>query len=117
MRGVCLDDMVANSTDGFSVRTHEEFLAFLRAAAACGGGWPEAPGALLAAYPNLHNPAGNSHQPIPGVNDGSSGSSPPGSAQRFLAAYVPMVSHFRPRRHRLSGTAYYQEIRQRFQAL
>jgi catalase len=32
MRGVCGDDIVAHSTDGFPVRTGGEFLAFLRAA-------------------------------------------------------------------------------------
>jgi putative transposase len=38
-----------------------------------------------------------------------------GHAQRFLAAYGPITSHFRPRRHRLSAFAYHQEMRQRFQ--
>jgi catalase len=45
-------DIVAHSTDGFPVRTGEEFLEFLRAAAAFGAGKPEAPGAFLAAHPN-----------------------------------------------------------------
>jgi len=31
-----------------------------------------------------------------------------GHAQRFLAAYGPIASHFRPRRHRLTATAYRQ---------
>jgi putative transposase len=39
----------------------------------------------------------------------------PGQAQRFLAAYGPIVTHFCPRRHRLSAPAYRQEMRQRFQ--
>jgi len=30
----------------------------------------------------------------------------PGHAQRFLAAYGPIAGHFRPRRHRLTATAY-----------
>ncbi len=30
----------------------------------------------------------------------------PGHAQRFLAAYGPSASHFRPRRHRLTAAAY-----------
>jgi len=45
-------DIVAQSTDGFSVRTGEEFLEFLRAAAAAGAGKPEAMGAFLASHPN-----------------------------------------------------------------
>jgi len=45
-------DIVAHSTDGFPVHTGEEFLEFLRAAAAAGAGKPEALGAFLAAHPN-----------------------------------------------------------------
>ncbi|HVJ82917.1 MAG TPA: catalase, partial [Planctomycetia bacterium] len=37
-------DVVAHSTDGFPVRTGEEFLEFLLAAAAAGGGKPEVMG-------------------------------------------------------------------------
>jgi len=45
-------DIIAHSFDGFPVRTGEEFLDFLRAAAAFGAGRPEAMGAFLAAHPN-----------------------------------------------------------------
>src|SRR5438093_11708477 len=45
-------DIVAHSTNGFPVRTGEEFLEFLRAAAAAGAGKPEALGAFLATHPN-----------------------------------------------------------------
>jgi hypothetical protein len=45
-------DIVAHSTDGFPVRNGEEFLAFLRAAAAAGAGQPEALGSFLAAHPH-----------------------------------------------------------------
>ena len=45
-------DVVAHSTNGFPVRTGEEFLEFLRAAAAFGAGKPEALGAFLASHPN-----------------------------------------------------------------
>src|SRR6202790_1761435 len=45
-------DIVAHSTNGFPVRTGEEFLEFLRAAAAAGAGKPEAVGAFLATPPN-----------------------------------------------------------------
>jgi catalase len=44
-------DIVAHSTNGFPVRTGEEFLEFLRAAAAFGAGKPEALGAFLVAHP------------------------------------------------------------------
>jgi catalase len=45
-------DIIAHSMNGFPVRTGEEFLGFLRAAAAFGAGKPEALGAFLAAHPN-----------------------------------------------------------------
>jgi catalase len=45
-------DIVAHSTNGFPVHTGEEFLEFLRAAAAAGAGRPEAIGAFLAKHPN-----------------------------------------------------------------
>jgi catalase len=45
-------DIVAHSTNGFPVRTGEEFLEFLRAAAALGADKPEAMGAFLATHPN-----------------------------------------------------------------
>jgi catalase len=45
-------DIVAHSTNGFPVRTGEEFLAFLRAAAAAGAGRPEVMGEFFAAHPS-----------------------------------------------------------------
>lgn len=45
-------DIVAHSFDGFPVRTGEEFLEFLRAAAAAGAGKPEMIGAFLGSHPN-----------------------------------------------------------------
>ena len=45
-------DIVAHSTNSFPTRTGEEFLEFLRAAAAFGAGKPEALGAFLATHPN-----------------------------------------------------------------
>src|SRR3984893_12034651 len=45
-------DIVAHSTNGFPVRTGEEFLGFLRAAAAFGAGRPEALASFLAAHPH-----------------------------------------------------------------
>src|SRR6266568_898170 len=45
-------DIVAHSTNGFPVRTGEQFLEFLRAAAAFGAGKPEALGSFLATHPS-----------------------------------------------------------------
>src|SRR6266403_2167021 len=45
-------DIVAHSTNGFPVRTGEEFLEFLRAAAAFGPGRPKALASFLAAHPH-----------------------------------------------------------------
>jgi len=45
-------DIVAHSTNGFPVRSGEEFLAFLHAAAAFGAGRPEALELFLAAHPH-----------------------------------------------------------------
>jgi catalase len=45
-------DIIAHSTNGFPVRTGEEFVEFLRALAKFGAGQPEALGAFLAAHPN-----------------------------------------------------------------
>jgi catalase len=57
-------DIVAHSTDGFPVRTGDEFLEFLRAAAAFGAGRPEALGAFLAAHPSAKRFV-ESPKPIP----------------------------------------------------
>jgi catalase len=45
-------DIVAHSTDGFPVHTGQEFLEFLRAAAAFQAGQPQAMGGFLATHPN-----------------------------------------------------------------
>jgi hypothetical protein len=37
-----------------------------------------------------------------------------GRGQRFLAAFGPMAQYFRQRPHRLPVSAYWQEMRQRF---
>jgi putative transposase len=62
----------------------------------------------------LNNRAENSHQPTRPRERRMQGFKSPGHAQRFLSAYGPITSHFRPRRHRLSAPAYRQEMRQRF---
>jgi catalase len=45
-------DIIGHSANGFPVRTGEEFVEFLRAAAAAGKGRPEAMGAFLTAHPH-----------------------------------------------------------------
>jgi len=45
-------DIVVHSTNGFPVRTGEEFVELMHAAAAFGAGRPEAMGAFLASHPN-----------------------------------------------------------------
>jgi catalase len=57
-------DLVAHSTNGFPVRTGEEFLEFLRARAEFGAGRPEALGAFLGAHPNAKRFV-ESPKPIP----------------------------------------------------
>ena len=62
----------------------------------------------------LNNRAENSHQPTRQRERRMQQFKSAGHAQRFLAAYGPIASYFRPRRHRLSAPAYRQEMRQRF---
>jgi putative transposase len=62
----------------------------------------------------LNNRAENSHQPTRQRERRMQGFKSPGHAQRCLSAYGPIAQHFRPRRHRLSASAYRHEMRQRF---
>src|SRR6266478_1283121 len=57
-------DIVAHSTNGFPVRTGEEFVEFLRAATAAEAGQPEAMGAFLASHPSAKRFV-ESPKPIP----------------------------------------------------
>ncbi len=54
----------------------------------------------------LNNRAEHSHQPTRERERRMKRFKSPGHAQRFLAAYGPIASHFRPRHHRLTATAY-----------
>jgi putative transposase len=63
----------------------------------------------------LNNRAENSHQPTRQRERRMQGFKSPGHAQRFLAAYGPIASHFRPRRHLFAAPEYRQEMQQRFQ--
>jgi putative transposase len=62
----------------------------------------------------LNNRAETSHQPTRQRERRLQGFKSPGHAQRFLSAYGPIAQHFRPRRHRVSASAYWQERRRRF---
>jgi putative transposase len=62
----------------------------------------------------LNNRCENSHRPTRQRERRMQGFKSPGHAQRFLSAYGPIAQHFRPRRHRLSASAYRQEMRNRF---
>jgi putative transposase len=57
----------------------------------------------------LNNRAENSHQPTRQREQHMQRFKSPGHAQRFLAAYGPIASHFRPRRHLLSAPTYRQD--------
>ena len=62
----------------------------------------------------LNNRAENSHQPTRERERRMRRFKSPGHAQRFLAAYGPVASHFRPRRHRLTAHDYRQLRDERF---
>jgi putative transposase len=72
------------------------------------------PGAEHRQHRYLNNRAENSHQPTRQRERLMQGFKSPGHVQRFLAAYGPIAQHFRPRRHRLSASAYRQGMRHRF---
>ena len=65
-------------------------------------------------HKGLNNRAENSHQPTRERERRMRRFKDPGHAQRFLAAYGPIASHFRPRRHRLAAAAYRQQRDERF---
>jgi putative transposase len=63
----------------------------------------------------LDNRAENSHQPTRQRERRLQAFESPGHAQCFVAAYGPITSHSRLRRHRLSAPVFHQEMQQRFQ--
>jgi putative transposase len=62
----------------------------------------------------LNNRAENSHQPTRQRERTMRRFKSAGHAQRFLATYGPITSHFRPQRHRLLICDYRREMTQRF---
>jgi putative transposase len=73
------------------------------------------PGVERRQHRYLNNRAENSHQPTRQRERRMQRFKSPGHAQRFLAAYSPIASHFRPRRHLLPAPVYRQEMAHRFQ--
>jgi putative transposase len=65
-------------------------------------------------HKGLNNRSENSHQPTRERERRMRRFKSPGHAQRFLAAYGPIASHFRPRRHRLTAAAYRETRAERF---
>jgi putative transposase len=63
----------------------------------------------------LNNRGENSHQPTRQRERAMKRFKSPGHAQRFLATFSSIASHFRPRRHRLSAQAYRAEQATRLQ--
>jgi putative transposase len=72
------------------------------------------PGVEYRQHKRLNNRAENSHQPTRERERRMRRFKDPGHAQRFLAAYGPIASHFRPRRHRLAAHDYRQTRDARF---
>ncbi len=63
------------------------------------------PGVAHRRHTGLDNRAENAHQPTRERERRMRRFKGPGHAQRFLAAYGPIASHFRPRPHRLTAEA------------
>ncbi len=62
-----------------------------------------------------NNRAENAHQPTRERERRMRRFKSPGHAQRFLATHGPILSHCRPRRHRLTAAAYRETRAERFQ--
>jgi putative transposase len=63
---------------------------------------------------HLNNRTENSHQPTRKRERHMQRFKSPGQAQRFLSAQGLIHQHFRPRRHRMSATAYREARAQAF---
>ncbi len=72
------------------------------------------PGVEHRRHTGLNNRAENAHQPTRERERRMRRFKRPGHAQRFLAAYGPIASHFRPRRHRRTAAAYRETSTERF---
>jgi putative transposase len=65
-------------------------------------------------HKGLNNRAENAHQPTRERERRMRRFTSGGHAQRFLAAYGPIIGHFRPRRHRLTASVYRATRQERF---
>ncbi len=72
------------------------------------------PGVEHRRHTGLNNRAEHAHQPTRERERRMRRFKDPGHAQRLLAAYGPLASHFRPRRDRLTAEAYRQIRAERF---
>ncbi len=72
------------------------------------------PGVEHRRHQGLNNRAEHAHQPTRERERRMRRFTSPGHAQRFLAAYGPIASHCRPRRHRLAAADYRQTRAERF---
>jgi putative transposase len=72
------------------------------------------PGVEHRQHRSLNHRAEQSHQPTRQRERRMQGFKSAGQAPRVLAAYGLIAQHVRPRRHRLSASAYRQEMRHRF---
>ncbi len=72
------------------------------------------PGVEHRRHKGLNNRAENAHQPTRERERRMRRFKSPGHAQRFLAAYGPIVGHCRPRRHRLAVATYRATRTERF---
>ena len=63
---------------------------------------------------SLNNRCEHAHRPTRQRERRMQGCTSAGHAQRFLSASGPIAHHFRPRRHRLSASAYREEMHNRF---
>lgn len=66
-------------------------------------------------HKRLNNRAENSHQPTRVREKIMRRFKSPGQAQRFLSAQGPLREHFRPKRHKLSASAYRAKMREQFE--
>jgi len=71
------------------------------------------PGVEHRGHQRLNNRAENAHQLTRERDRRMRRFTSPGHAQRFLAAYGPIINHFRPRRHRPTAGAYRQTSAER----
>ncbi|MEM1279743.1 MAG: DDE-type integrase/transposase/recombinase [Cyanobacteria bacterium P01_H01_bin.152] len=71
------------------------------------------PGVKHRQHKGLNNRAENSYRPTRTRERRMGRFKAPSGAQRFLAAFEPILGYFHPHQHRQSATAYQETMRQR----